>query len=676
LGLNRFRHSNIVVEAGVPSTSPSGYALVPDDDGSVWIANPDSLFKVEHGRLRIVKNELPRITCAYHSGDGVVWLGGRDGLLRLRGDDVVSFALPQEAAGNEVQAITMDATGGLWVSINGNGVYRFASGTWTHFGDRADLPKLAATAMATDSGERMWFGYPDNRIAMIDDDVVQVFAARDGLRIGTVTTVNADYDHVLVGGELGLALFDGQRFHSLTADRIEAFNGISGIIETSDGDVWLNGSLGIVRVSAAELQQALENADHDMTYRVFDYEDGLPGIAQQVSPIPTAVADGDGRLWFATNHGVAWIDPTQIFTNDLPPPVTISAISSGTEHYSLSSALRLPSSVRQIEIDYTALSLSIPERVQFRYMLEGLDTEWQIAGTRRKAFYTNMAPRPYTFRVIAANNDGVWNEVGASASFSVAPRFFQTSWFIALCGSVVILSVWLLYRFRMWQIASGLHARLESRLAERQRIARELHDTLLQSTQGLVLRFQAVAQQMSPGDPARRMLEDALDRADDVLADGRDRVKNLRADTAASHDFPQALKSVGDNLSQGGPATFHIVVNGAVRALHPTVMDESYRIGREALTNAFQHSRATNIHAEISYAGNVLMLRLRDDGCGIDEQILETGRPGHWGLPGMRERALRIRARLNILSGPGAGTTVELRVPGAIAYRHASRDMQ
>jgi signal transduction histidine kinase len=172
------------------------------------------------------------------------------------------------------------------------------------------------------------------------------------------------------------------------------------------------------------------------------------------------------------------------------------------------------------------------------------------------------------------------------------------------------------------------------------------------------------------------MLEDALDRADDVLADGRDRVKNLRADTAASHDFPQALKSVGDNLSQGGPATFHIVVNGAVRALHPTVMDESYRIGREALTNAFQHSRATNIHAEISYAGNVLMLRLRDDGCGIDEQILETGRPGHWGLPGMRERALRIRARLNILSGPGAGTTVELRVPGAIAYRHASRDMQ
>jgi signal transduction histidine kinase len=523
----------------------------------------------------------------------------------------------------------------------------------------------------------MWLGYPGNRIAMIDDGVVREFTAEDGIKIGTVTTVNAGHDHVLVGGELGLALFDGQRFHSLTADRIEALNGISGIIETSDGDVWLNGSLGIVRVSAAELQQALENADHDMTYRVFDYEDGLPGIAQQVNPIPTAVVGGDGRLWFATNHGVAWIDPTRILTNDLPPPVTISAISSGSEGYSLSGDLRLPSSVRQIEIDYTALSLSIPERVQFRYMLEGLDAEWQIAGTRRRAFYTNLAPRPYTFRVIAANNDGVWNEVGASASFSVAPRFFQASWFIALCGSVAILGVWLLYRFRMWQIAAGLHARLESRLAERQRIARELHDTLLQSTQGLVLRFQAVAQQMSPGDPARRMLEDALDRADDVLADGRDRVKDLRVDTEASHDLSQALKSVGDSLSEDCPTTFHIVVNGAARALHPTVMDESYRIAREALINAFHHSRATKIHAEISYSSNVLMLRLRDDGCGIDEQILETGnRPGHWGLPGMRERALRIRSELNISSAPAAGTTVELRVPGAIAYRHAARGLQ
>ena len=331
---------------------------------------------------------------------------------------------------------------------------------------------------------------------------------------------------------------------------------------------------------------------------------------------------------------------------------------------------------KNLRIEYTAGSLTIPERVRFRYRLDGFDNEWQDAGGRREVFYTNLAPGEYSFHVTASNNDGVWNPIAASLRFTIIPAFYQTTWFRVLCGCVCLILLWLLYDFRMRQIRAKVRGRLEERLAERERIARDLHDTLLQGVEGLVLRFQAVANRIPRREPARALMERALERADQVLDEGRDRVMNLRATAGDMGELTQVLAAAGKQLALVHPAEFTATIEGVPRDLHPIVREELLLVGREALANAFRHARAGRIEAEVSYRETALKVRVRDDGLGIDPEVLERGRPGHWGLLGMRERARNIRANLRVWSEPGAGTEVELWLPAKLAYRKTPRGAQ
>jgi signal transduction histidine kinase len=311
--------------------------------------------------------------------------------------------------------------------------------------------------------------------------------------------------------------------------------------------------------------------------------------------------------------------------------------------------------------------------VHFRYKLDGADNEWQEAGGRREAFYTNLAPGEYSFHVTASNNDGVWNPVAASFNFTISPAFYQTTWFRVLCGVVCLILLWRLYDFRVAQIRAKVRARLEERLAERERIARDLHDTLLQGLEGLVLRFQAVANRISRREPVGELLERTLERADQVLEEGRDRVLNLREGAGENAELAQALAASGQQLAQIHRAEFRGSVEGAPRDLHPIVREELLFIGREALANAFRHADAGVIEAEVFYGESTLKMRVHDDGRGIDAQGLQSGRPGHWGLPGMRERARNIRATLEVWSRPGAGTDIEVLVRAELAYRKRQR---
>jgi signal transduction histidine kinase len=372
-------------------------------------------------------------------------------------------------------------------------------------------------------------------------------------------------------------------------------------------------------------------------------------------------------LWFATLDGVSVLDPRNLPFNKLPPPVHIEQITADRKTYDASSNLRLPSRVRDLEIDYTALSLVAPEKNRFRVKLEGWDREWQDAGNRRQAFYGNLSPRSYRFRVMASNNSGVWNEAGASFDFSVDPAYYQTAWFRASIAAAILALLWGLYRYRLHQIAREFNVRLEERVGERTRIARDLHDTLLQSFQGLMLHLQVV-DDLLPQGKAKVELEKTLDRADQAIAEGRTAVYDLRSSTTTTNDLAQAVREVGNELAAPGAATFRLVVEGPVRDLHPIIRDEVYRIAREALRNAFSHARAHHIEAELIYADRLFRLRIRDDGQGIAPAILEEGRPGHYGLPGMRERAQQIGAKLTIWSGGGSGTEIELRLEGSIAY--------
>jgi signal transduction histidine kinase len=330
--------------------------------------------------------------------------------------------------------------------------------------------------------------------------------------------------------------------------------------------------------------------------------------------------------------------------------------------------------VRDLAIDYTALSFVAPEKVRFRYKLEGHDRDWTEAGTRRQAYYNDLEPRHYRFRVIACNNSGVWNEAGASQDFSVDPAYYQTTWFRASCVAAFLASLWGLHRLRLRQLAWQFNMRLEERVNERTRIARDFHDTLLQSFQGLLMKFSA-ATYMIPERPleAQKTLEVAIEQARQAVTEGRDAVQGLRSSTVVTNDLVRAITTIGEQLATEYPGAscpeLRVQVQGASRELAPIVRDEVYRIACEAARNACRHAQADRIDMEIQYGDRQFRLRVRDNGKGIDQKVLaEGGRAGHHGLPGMQERAELAGGKLSVWSQLGSGTEIELTIPGSIAY--------
>jgi signal transduction histidine kinase/ligand-binding sensor domain-containing protein len=671
-GLDRFRPNKLdLVE--LPGRS-SRIVVTAASDGGMWVSSYyEGLFHVSDQSRRVPTGSA-QITCMHRDADGILWICDFQGIRRHDGQKTVKVPPPDGALnmGGEVQALATDESGALWVSIPRSGprVFRVANGTWTPYGGQAALPRQGALALFMDARRRLWFGYPDNTIAFLHEGQVRVFGSSEGVEIGAVTAFAGRNARVWAAGEFGLALLDGARFRMLTVRGDEPLTGISGMIETAAGDLWLNGSNGITHLEAAEIARAVAQPGYRMSHERFDRLDGLPGTPEQLRPLPTAAEAANGELWFALTNGVVKIDPKRIHRNAIAPIVLVQSVRAGGRAYAADTSLMLPVGVTDVQFDYTATSLTIPERVRFRYMLEGFDKGWLDAGTRRQAFYTNLGPGDYRFRVLASNEDGVLNEAGATLSVRVPPAFHQTRWFAAICVVVAAFATGVAYRMRLQQVSRGIYHRLQAQQLERERIARELHDTLLQSTHGLTLRFQAVANRMSADDPVRGMLDEALDRADEVIAEGRDRVLDLRVPANASSELSGSLIAAGEDLAQGRSIAFHTIVEGHVRDLDRHVADEAYRIGREALLNAFRHAGAGTIDVHIVYADDEVRIRVRDDGHGIDEATLAAGlRPGHWGLTGMRERAEKIGAHFEIWSRRGAGTEIELRVPAAVARK-------
>jgi signal transduction histidine kinase len=338
-------------------------------------------------------------------------------------------------------------------------------------------------------------------------------------------------------------------------------------------------------------------------------------------------------------------------------------------NYPIQNHLKLPALIRNLSVDYTGLSFVVPQKVRFRYMLEGRDTAWQDAGTRRQVFYTDLPPGSYRFHVIACNNDGLWNETGAQLAFTIPPSFAQTIWFKAIYFLGFIAFLYVAYNIRVRQVTARLRARMQERLAERERIARDLHDTFFQGIQGLLLRFHTATARLPKEEPTRQVFEETLKQSDQVMLEGRELVLDLRATASEAKELPAAFADFGNGMRNVVSCEFRVVVNGPIRALHPVVFEELFKIGKEAMGNAFRHSGAHSIEVEVNYERSVLRIRIRDDGRGIDSIILKQGhRHGHFGMPGMRERARKVGAHLAVWSGNGAGTEVELRIATRIAY--------
>jgi ligand-binding sensor domain-containing protein/signal transduction histidine kinase len=643
-GLNRWSNGQIRplgrVPTGVEERKNSPRSLFQDSRGRIWSATATQFGYLENDRfvaLRGIPGGVTRSIADDHKGN--LWVANQNsGLFQLR-DNQVLQNLSWEKLGHSDfgAALEIDrVSGGLWVGFFGGGVVYFKDG-----------------------------------------EVRASYAADAGLGAGRVDDLQFDRDGALwISTQGGLSRLKDNRIATITQANGLPCDEIHWMRADDFDRVWLNTACGLVQVTRAELRAWAAAVDQNKDIQrkipltVFDTSDGVRSRSYSSGFYPQVATSVDGKLWFPVEDGLSVIDPHHLSFNTLLPPVQIQQVVADRKTYNANGQIHLPPLNHDLEIDYTALSFVAPEKIRFRYKLEGYDRDWQEAGDRRQAFYTNLPPRNYRFRVIACNNSGVWNETGAFLDFSIAPAYYQTTWFRLLLVLAVLLVLFALYRLRVRQVAQQVRAGIEGRLDERERIARDLHDTLLQSVQGLILKFHAGIKQIPSDIPARETMEKALDHADQVLAEGRDRVRNLRATSVSIDDLALAFTRVATETTRGREATFKTVVEGGERRLHPLVQEEAYCIGREAIINALTHSGGANVEVEIIYESRKFGLRVRDNGSGIASQILEEGgRSDHWGMQGMRERANKIGAELRIWSGHATGTEVELTVPGATAYQ-------
>ncbi|MGV7209175.1 two-component regulator propeller domain-containing protein [Oxalobacteraceae bacterium A2-2] len=672
-GIDRFRRQRIAAVAApeVPDDEP----LAAGPGGAVWIGRH---LVPPPGRASSAPPTSPSFafhnmtTSGYLDPDGVLWLGGYGGFWRKDGALEQRLQYPSSPERLAVNSMVRGPDGMLWVALLPNGLYRYGhGGQWQRADGDTLLPGESPRVLAASAETGMWLGYPRSRVLQWRDGHWRLYGPEHGLAVGMAAALHLRGAHVWVGGENGLALLHGGRFITLRGGDGQRFEGITGIVELANGDVWLNAAEGLFRLPAQDIARLQAAPVESVRYERLDSLDGLSGSAAVRTPTPSLVEASDGHLWVSTTTGVFRLDPMRRPPPTPSTPVLIRGLGYAGKMAPPQAGMRLAPGTSALQIDYTALFLAIPERVGFRYRLQGVDQDWQYAGERRSAYYSNLGPGQYRFQVMASGYDGAWPADATTLELSIAPTLTQSWWFRALCALVLFLAGLLAYRRRMASVAARLTERLEARTQERERIARELHDTLLQSVQGLVLHVHAAARRLPGPEPVRGMIETALQQADDVMREGRDRVRDLRSEGEPC-DLAAALEAAGARMRPPDAPALQVRCEGRQRPLRPAVHEEVLAIACEAIANAYRHAQAGSIEVLLHYGRGELRVCVHDDGQGIEEGVLAAGgRQGHWGMRGMRERAARIKAKLALHSSAGSGTEWRLTLPGVLAYQPA-----
>jgi len=675
-GLDRFREvavGTISVDQGL--SNPTAWAVESTPDGAIWIATADGLNRLANGHVTVYGSRnahrgLPSTALSLAKDNrGRLWASTREGVFSF---EQGRFVRVPGVAGGDLFPIAVDGQGKAWISNGEARLFSLSPAGGVQQFALTPFAKFRVSALLPDRSQGVWLGFVQGGIAYFKDGQVRAsYDSANGLGSGRLEDLEPGSDGaVWAATEGGLSRVRDGRITTLTSKNGLPCDSVQWVMEDHDHSFWLYTACGLVRIAGSDLEAWIRDPGRIVRPVIFDESDGVGIRAQSSTHAPRVTESPDGKIWFLPRGGVSVIDPRQLPFNPRPPPVYIEEVIADGKKYDATRGLRLPARVRDVVVDYTALSLAAPQKVHFRFRLEGQDPDWREVVNQRRVEYSNLPPGDYRFRVMACNNNGVWNEAGDTLDFSIEPAYYQTNRFRALCVIALAAALWSLYRLRLRQIGRELNANLEGRVGERVRIARNLHDTLLQTVQGLMLRLQVVQAMLPPGT-AKEDLEEIMEIGDRAIVEGRDTVNDLRSQVTAR--LAPALHALGDELANGSGATFRVVVEGAARDLHPILRDELYRIAREALRNAFAHARAQNIEVEIAYGEQMLRLRIRDDGEGIPAEILTQGRAGHFGLAGMRERARQIGAKLTIWSRCGAGAEIELSVPDSIAYRKAGR---
>jgi signal transduction histidine kinase/ligand-binding sensor domain-containing protein len=677
-GLMRLRDSPFISYSRPEGLSSAGGGPVfVDPAGRTWFAPVSGgLMWFRDGRQgHVVIDGIDRdLVYSINGHNDDLWIGRqRGGLthLRFQGASFRSKKTYTEADGiaqNSVYSVYEARDGSVWAgTLSGGVTHVTAERLFTYNRDNGLISNTVNSIIESRDGA-MWIATPAG-VSVFVRGHWQSVTTTDGLPSNEVNCLLQDSDGVIwVGTTAGLAFRTPSGFRPPSGASESLREPIFGMAEDRLGGLWVTTAKHVLRVDRTKLQKG-PLADEDV--REYGVADGLRSV-EGVKRDRSMVADDSGRIWASVNGAISVVDPARLGTVAVPAIASIQAVWLDGKAVSLRDGAHVPGGVQRISFDYAGLGLSAPQRVRFRYILEGFDHNWGERVGTRQATYTNLPPARYRFRVAAANPDGVWSTRDASLAFQVDPLFWQTWWFKLSLLATCSIIVFALHYLHVNRVARQLNVRFEERSRERMRLARDLHDTLLQSFQGLILRLQAVSD-LLPESMAKDQLEQSLERADQAIAEGRTTVCDLRSSATTTNDLAQAVTALGEELSTPESAAFRLLVEGAARDLQPIVRDEVYRITREALRNAFHHAHANHIETAITYGHQEFWLRIRDDGRGISTEVLQAGRSGHYGLAGMRERAKQIGGKLQIWSGPRAGTEIDLSIAASIAYTNPAR---
>jgi len=591
-------------------------ALYEDHGGTIWVGTTNGLHHFESGRFVPFApgGELfnTYVNSMWEDPRGILWVATDDGLVRLSEEGLRIFTSADGMSCEQVNVLEPDLAGGLWIGASGGGLMHFQNGRFTVFGPGQGLAEIDVFSLYQDPDGTLWIGTNGGGLNVL----------RKG-RMHTVSTRHGLFDDVIL---------------QIVDDRL--------------GFLWLASSRGVSRVEKARILDLLEGRRSSVPTTVYDTADGLRSAELMGGGFRAA----DGRLWFSTLRGAAVVDPRRLGLDLGPPQVHIEQFLVDGEPAGTAAGLRLPPGSRRLEIVYTAPTFIAPHRVRFRVKLEGFDRDWVEMGNRRAAVYTNLPPGDYGFRVMAANADGVWSRRDARFGFELRPRFYQTSWFYVLAALVAGAGAWGLHGLRL----RTMRARLAAVLAERTRIARELHDSLAQELLAASRQLELAAEEMPESPVTAR---DRLARGQALVASGlaaaRRAVTTLRAPVERRDALPAALLRLAEGVTGNGRIEVRVEPEAWHRRLPDSVEENLLGIAREALANALRHARAPHIRVELGNGGGDVRLRVTDDGLGFEETSLPLLSTGHFGIVGMRERARAMGGDLKVKSAPGHGTVVE-----------------
>ncbi|MGE3958683.1 MAG: two-component regulator propeller domain-containing protein [Vicinamibacterales bacterium] len=659
-GLSRLTERSIRSFTIAPARDAFVYAVASTRDGSVWTATADGLARTRDGRDELfgTGQGLPAgiVTALHEDAGGVLWVATTRGLARWSGARFEPLATGAEEL-RSVGSMTSDRRGRIWICDQSKGLFIWDHGMLTRPAWSPRDRKVPYSIHA-DSIDRVWVGFWDTGVAMFDPDGrVTLHTVGDGVPEGGVAVIHEDRaGRIWVGTERGVAVFEGTSFQPLPAGGLPESAYVS-VVEDRQGFIWLASGTGLLRLSPRELERASSNPGYRLQYTLYGADDGLNGRASRPG-MPSAAVRADGSLLFVTSAGVALVDPEHLRERPSAGRVRIERIVADGQVMDASAPITLPPRTSRLQVDYSTLSLAGVSKARFRYRLDGFDSDWNEVGDRRQALYTNLPPGNFTFRVVTADDVG-WNASGAMVGVAVRPAFYQRPAFYAGAVLLVGAGIWAAWILRLRHV----RRQYSLILAERARMGRELHDTLLQSLVGVALEFDDIAEQLDPeASPLRRQVAQVRQRVEHYIREARHSIWNLRSPTLETKDLASALREAGELCATHQGIDFRFTVTGRPVRMDATLEEQFLRIGQEAVNNAVRHAQPDTVRMALHYGADATSLTIEDDGCGFDVGGASHA-TDHWGLTTMRERARQVQARFTLFSEVGVGTTVTVIVP-------------